>query len=179
MATRRPPWFVPQLPINTEYGFFISHVQNDAQEVKRLKKVLEGKATQSNQQLKCFLDLDDWPLGSVNLEVIRKYLLRSQFMIAWITPGYLANTRGWIWVELACATLIELSLNGDRLDTLSPFIVPIFRGVRVDEVARTPWLEFWQRNLGRPTSNTSIPKLADLLLKFRHDEIKRRLRPET
>ncbi len=175
MATRRPPWYVPYQTTNTEYGFFISHVQDDAKNVKRLKQELEQQSLSSNDPLKCFLDIDDWPLGRVSMEVIREYLLRSQFMVAWITPSYLQNTRGWIWMELASASLIELSMNRDRLDTLAPFIVPIFRGVTVSDVERTPWLEFWLQKMVQPNQNTSIPKLAALLISLRQQEVKRRV----
>lgn len=100
MATRRPPWYVPYQANNSEFGFFISHDQADSKDVKRLKSELEKQSAQRNDPLQCFLDIEDWPLGRVSMEVIREYLLRSQFMVAWITPSYLQNTRGWIWMEL-------------------------------------------------------------------------------
>ena len=175
MAIRRSPWLVPYQATNTEYSFFISYVQDDAKDVKRLKQELEKKSAKRNDPLQCFLDIDDWPLGRVSMEVIREYLLRSQFMVAWITPSYLQNTRGWNWMELASASLIELSMNRDRLVTLAPFVIPIFRGVSVSDVERTPWLEFWQQKIVQPNQRTSIPKLAELLISLRQEESKRRI----
>lgn len=66
-------------------------------------------------------------------------------------------------------------MNRDRLVTLAPFVVPIFRGVNVSDVERTPWLEFWQQKIVQPNQRTSIPKLAELLISLRQEETRRRI----
>ena len=128
--------------------FFISHVAEDTDEVKELKAEITGRSGRGGgQELSCFLDAYNWELANDNRWVIRNYLRRSQFMIIWVTPSYLKNLRGWVWFELCYAELLESSLN-ERPSNLSlPYIVPVFRGTKIQRVERTPLLPYWQRSL--------------------------------
>jgi hypothetical protein len=96
--------------------------------------------------------------------------LNSSFLIAWVSPAYLASPRGWVWIEFAYAELIELSLNLPYLDRERPYILPIFRNVSLAQVERTPFLRYWQRKLFLPDHDPSIPEIARKLVDLYEQE---------
>lgn len=91
-------------------------------------------------------------------------------MVVWASPGYLRQTRGWVWFELAYAELIEQSLDVDSIHDTGlrsyPFVVPIFRGLRIKTVERTPLLGYWQRNLVPHGRDFPIDRVAQRLIDF-------------
>jgi hypothetical protein len=171
LARKRSPWFVPHDRTKCDFDFFISHVQDDQQEIVDLKRNIEEISGRSGTPLRCFLDVHNWEIGNVNGGVIRQYLLNSAHMIIWATPKYVRNVRGWIWLELAHAQLIELSSNVGKFDLSHPFIVPVFRSLKLNQIHRTPLLEYWQRGLA--PGNLSIPAIAQKLVDFHQQEIKK------
>jgi hypothetical protein len=173
---QRPPWFVRRDPAFVRYSFFISHVGEDSKDVKQLKAEIEAYSSRGGRPpLSSFLDVQNWPGGNENSEVIRDYLLQSGHVVAWISPDYLKNDRGWIWMELAYAELIELSINIDYLDMHEPFVIPVFRDVRVELVQRTPWLRYWQRQLTTPNQECSVEEIAHKLVDFHEQELRKRV----
>lgn len=169
------PWFVPFDASAVQYAFFISHVGEDAGEVKRLKSAVHGLSGRGGKPpLDCFLDVHDWTIGNVNRSVIKEYLLKSAHMVVWATPHYLRTLRGWVWMELAYAELIELSLNGGILDMGLPYIVPVSRDVGVQEIERTPLHNYWQRQVVVPGKKHSITWVAEKLVAFHEQEARKR-----
>src|SRR5262245_45655321 len=143
MPRRASPWTVRRDPDVLRYAFFISHVREDAEEVARLKAEIVGYSGRGGRPpLACFLDLHDWSIGNENSSVIRLNLLESAHLVAWISPSYLATSRGWVWMELAYAELIEQSLNLGSIGLQHPYIVPVYRQLSVQLLERTPWLGY-------------------------------------
>jgi hypothetical protein len=141
-----------------EYGFFVSHVSEDSADVKRFADALDKEfaAAGGLPVQTCFLDIHDWDLGNPATAVIRRKLAASQFFVGWVTPHYLDHARrGWAWFELAYAELIELNLQASP-DKEFPFVVPIFRDVSVDELSRTPWLDYHSRIIERPDPGEAL-----------------------
>lgn len=170
MTRRRSPWSVARDRSQLRYAFFISHVAEDADEVRQLQAaILSVSRRGRSEPLTSFLDVEDWPLGNPNNGVIRDCLLKSAHLVLWVTPAYLRSTRGWVWIELAYGDLIERSMNPDLLDLKHAFIIPIYRQVTVAEIDRTPLLEYWQRKLVLPDEERSVRDLAQLLVTF-HDQ---------
>lgn len=180
MPRRRSPWQVTRDPASVRYAFFLSHVAEDARDVEQLQSEIHAISGRGGRPaLDCFLDRNRWPTGNVSSVVIREYLLKSWHMVVWVTPAYLETVRGWIWMELAYAELVELSLNADRFDLQHPYIVPVFRGVTVEPVARTPLLAVWQRQLTVPEGEHPISDVAQRLVEFFEQEARKRVTPGT
>jgi hypothetical protein len=95
-------------------------------------------------------------------------------MVAWVSPAYLATTRGWVWMELAYAELIELSMNRNHYDLDHPFVVPVFRNLTVEHLARTPWLDYWQRQVVTPHQDHPVSEIARHLVDFHEQEARKR-----
>src|SRR5882762_11270234 len=152
MAKQRPPWHVERDPAACRYAFFVSHVGEDAQAVIQLKAEIAACSGKGGRTaLQCFLDVHDWLTANGPSMVIKESLLRSEYMVVWVTPAYLKTRRGWGWQELAYGELLELSLNIDHLDVHNPYIVPVIpRKVNVQQIARTPLVNYWQRQLLSP-----------------------------
>ena len=168
---KRPAWYVPRPETDPPYAFFISHVAEDAPDVQQLKVEIEAYSGRGGRAgLRCFLDVTTWPGGNENSEVIREALLRSEHMVPWVTRNYLNAQRGWVWLELAYSELIELSMNVENLDIRHPYLVPIFRGITVAEVERTPLLSYWQRKLLLSSDPASVREVAMMLVDFREQE---------
>ncbi len=180
MAKRRPPLFVEQNLADLKFAFFISHVGEDAAAVAQVKAAIEARSGRGGRPgLACFLDVHTWPFGNENIGVIKEFLLKSAFMIAWVSPQYLATTRGWVWVELAFANLIEISRNRPWGYPRHPFIAPVFLpGVTVNHLERTPLLDYWQRKLLLTTREISTEEIAHKLVDFYEQEF-RKLHSET
>jgi hypothetical protein len=175
MPKKRPPWYVRRDPAAIHYAFFIFHVGEDADAVGELKTAVDAYSGRGGRPpLTCFLDVQNWPGGNVSSEVIREYLYQSAHMIAWISPAYLVNTRGWIWMELAYAELIELSNNFDYLGVRKPFIVPVFHNVTVDLIQRTRWVDYWSRQVVIPNQQHSVTDIAHKLVDFHEQEERKR-----
>ena len=175
MAKRRPEWFVSSDAAAARYAFFISHVGEDAAEVKELKaeiQALSGKGGRT--PIDCFLDRHDWPGGNNNTAVMRDHLLQSRHMVLWVTPGYLQSRRGWVWMELAYAELLELSFNFGQFGRRYPYIVPVFRGVTVEQTDRTPLVDYWSVKLAPPDAAFSIREVAAKLVDFHEQEARKR-----
>lgn len=111
-----------------------------------------------------FLDIHDWPKGKASPWAIRDALLASEFMIAWISPAYLRSRRGWIWMELTLAQLLEDSLNLG-LGIRHPFVLAVFRGVTVRTIAKTPWIDYLHRAVVSPHERLEIPQIAKQVVK--------------
>jgi hypothetical protein len=177
MDPRRPPWHVERegLP---EFAFFISHVAEDSDAVVELKsQVVAISGRGGRPPLACFLDVQAWPVATNISEVIKEFLINCEYMIVWVTPAYLdGGARGWVWVELAYAELLEISLNYPSPPGRFPYIVPVFRGVRIGRVARTPLLPYWQRPLMTPQGRRyPIVEIARTLVAF-YDQQERKRR---
>src|ERR1700712_3131187 len=99
MPKRRPPWFVSRDPSALRYAFFISHVSEDADAVRRLKSDIQAAFVRRGSSLDCFLDVHDWEIGNDASGVIKAHLLKSAHMVVWASKHYLASTRGWVWTE--------------------------------------------------------------------------------
>jgi TIR domain len=177
MAKRRSPWHVERDPARLSYAFFISHVGEDADAVRSLKAEVAGLSGRGGRpELSCFLDLHNWEAGHEPSQVIRDYLLRSEYMVAWITPAYLeASRRGWIWFEFAYAELIQLSLNARAdFDNRHPYIIPVFRGVQIHDIQRSPLVNYWLPKLFNPDEDRTIPEVARTLVDFYDQEAMKR-----
>jgi hypothetical protein len=167
MAKQSPPWFVPRNKDSIRHAFFLSHVAEDSAEVKQLASSIHAFSGRGGRTpLTSFLDVNNWLIGNENTSIIREYLLKSAYCAIWITPAYLRSLRGWVWIELAYAELIELSLTITFLDLRYPYIVPIFRDVTVNQLERTPLLDYWQRKLVMPNREYSLDELAQKLVEF-------------
>ena len=175
MARPAPPWSVRRDAGSIRYGFFVSHVAEDEADSLQLKAEIEAYSGRGGRMaLTCFLDAQNWPKGNPSGMVMRDYLRRSAHMVAWISPGYLASTRGWVWMELAYAELIELNMNHGHDGLYRPFIVPVFRNVKVEHLARTPWLGYWDRQVVTPNQEHPIPEIALQLVDFHEQEAQKR-----
>jgi hypothetical protein len=177
MSKRRSPWHVELDSARLSYAFFISHVGEDAAEVRSLKAEIAGLSGRGGRrELSCYLDLHDWEAGHEPGRVIRDYLLQSEYMVAWITPAYLeASRRGWIWFEFAYAELIQLSLNAQQdFDVRYPYILPIFRGVPIQDIERSPLVNYWLPKLFNPAQDRTIPEVARTLVDFYDQEARKR-----
>ena len=179
MRGRHPPWYIECDRALLQYAFFISHVSEDTDQVRKLKsKIASISRRGGGEALDCFLDFDCWLKGNVSSEVIKESLLKSEYLVCWITPAYLRNRRGWIWMEFAYAELLELSLNYRELGTRFPYIVPVFQGVTMRQADRTPLHAYVHRNLPGPLGKTSpIPTIARELVDFYDQERRRRSGP--
>ncbi|HBI41711.1 MAG TPA: hypothetical protein DDY78_02510 [Planctomycetales bacterium] len=177
MPKRRPDWFVAQDPASICYAYFISHVGEDGDEVKELKQEIEALSGRGGRTpLDCFLDRHNWPGGNENTAVIQQYLLKSQYMLTWVTPAYLQTVRGWVWVELAYADLIEASINLHSFGRRPfPYIVPVFRGTVFEQVERTLLVDYWSSKLVRPDEDVSIKEIARRLVDFHEQEAEKHL----
>jgi hypothetical protein len=177
MAKRRSPWHVERDFTRLSYAFFLSHVGEDADAVRALKTEVAGLSGKGGRrELSCFLDLHNWEASNEPGKVIRQYLLRSEYMVAWITPAYLeAGRRGWIWFEFAYAELIQSSLNArEDFDEHHPYIIPVIRGVRIQDIERSPLVNYWLPKLFRPDEDPTIPEIARTLVDFYDQEAKKR-----
>ncbi len=171
MAKQRPPWFVPRDTASVQYAFFLSHVGEDNEEIQQLASAIQALSGRGGRTpLTCFLDVNNWPIGNVNTSAIKEYLLKSAHVVVWATPAYLQSVRGWVWMELAYAELIELSLNSAMLELRHPYIVPVFRTVSVEQLERTPLLGYWQRQLVVPNKDYSLMEIAQKLVEFHEQE---------
>jgi len=172
MPKRRPKWFVAQDPAAIRYAYFISHVGEDADDVKELKNEIQALSGRGGRTpLDCFLDRHDWPGGNESTAVIQEYLLKSRRALVWATPAYLQTIRGWVWVELAYAELIEASINFYSFGRRPfPYIVPVFRQVTVEQIERTPLIDYWSSKLVRPDEDLSIRDVAQRLVEFHERE---------
>lgn len=171
MAKQRPPWFVPRNAASVRYAFFLSHVAEDSAEVQQLASAIHAFSGRGGRTpLTCFLDVNNWPIGNENTSVIKEFLLKSAYCVMWVTPAYLQSVRGWVWIELAYAELMELSLNAALLERRHPYIVPLFRNVTVTQLERTPLLGYWQRQLILPHQDHSLSEIAQKLVEFHEQE---------
>jgi hypothetical protein len=167
-----PPWYVRWESSVRLYAFFVSHVAEDADEVKKLKTEIDAVSGRGGRRpLDCFLDKHNWLTGNENSTTIREYLLKSAHLLCWVTPAYLANPRGWIWIELAYAQLLELSINLKNFDVQTPYVVPVFRGVSIEQVAQTPLHDYWQGNLVLPNQSPSNEEIARKLVDYHEQEM--------
>lgn len=174
-VAKRPPWFVRQELDVTSYAFFVSHVNEDSAEIRQLKAEINAYSGRGGRpSLDCFFDVHNWPTANLNTAVIREYLLKSDHMLCWVTPAYLANSRGWVWMEMAYAELIDLSANLGQLEVRAPYIVPVFRGVDLQELSRTPLLRYWERRLIATDQSTSLKEIASRLVDFHEQEMLKR-----
>jgi hypothetical protein len=171
MEAIRQPWFVERDPGRIRFTFFISHVSEDADTVIDLRSQIAGVSARGGRTaLDCFLDVHAWQIANDSREVIKEFLPKSEYLVVWITPAYLRTRRGWVWMELAYAELIELSLNYQSLGLPYPYIIPVFQGVSLAQVARTPLLSYWQRSLLYPPGKAlPVPEIARKLVDF-HDQ---------
>jgi hypothetical protein len=174
-AISSEPWFVRRPARELPFSFFVSHVTEDADDVALLKSeinVYSGRAGRGGKRaLDCFLDIHNWPTAKLSSAAIREKLLESAHFVFWVTPAYLKNQRGWVWMELAYAELIELSANLGTMDH-RPYIVPIFRKVSVQDIEGTPLLGYWQGDLGR--LDLEIKEIAKRLVDFYDQEAPKR-----
>lgn len=142
-------WTISYDTQQCQYSFFLSHVQEDLPQVKELRRQIHKKLPAIERdgasRRKCFLDSEDWPAGQPNVDVIRRTLRLSQVFVAYVTPQYLRGTRGWTWLELAYAQLIEDYLNVAMVDRRFPFVLVVFRDVTIEDVHRTPLWDLWSR----------------------------------
>jgi hypothetical protein len=174
VTTPAPMWSVFRDAGSIRHAFFISHVNEDEEDVIRLKAEIEAQSARAGRSpLTCSLDVLNWPIANLSGAVIREELRRSAHMVAWVSPAYLATKRGWVWMELAYAELIELTMNQDHLDLEYPFIVPVYRKVTVKRLERTPWLDYWQRQVVAPNKDHSIPEIARRLVDFHEQEARK------
>lgn len=146
------PWFVQfGQAVTPRFCYFISHVSEDAVAVQKLEKSLKRLARRRHGSVPCFLDSKDWQAGRKNSELIRDRLLESMHMLIWVTPDYLRSRRGWVWMELAFAELLDRRLElqaMEREELISyPFVVPVFMDVTHRQLARTPLHDYWQRGI--------------------------------
>jgi hypothetical protein len=156
------------------YAFFLSHVGEDKGPVLELKAEIERLSVSGGgAALRCFIDVHDWKSWNDLTAVIRHTLPYSAHMLIWITPNYLKNKRGWVWVEFAYAELLERNLSLSQVDRY-PFIVPIFRRVTVRSIERTPLLPYWERRIERPGESLPPPDLAAKLIDFHQRERRKR-----
>jgi hypothetical protein len=157
------------------YAFFISHVTEDAEDAKKLKAEIQGISGRGGRPaVDCFIDKHNWLAANENTAVIREFLVKSAHMLCWVTPTYLAKQRGWVWVELAYAELIELSMNLKKFAVQTPYVVPLFRGVDVQQIARTPLHDYWQRNLVLPNQDPSLAEIARKLVDYHEQELSKK-----
>jgi hypothetical protein len=176
MPRRRKKWSVTLDATAVRYAFFISHVQEDADDVTELKNEIHAVSGRGGRPpLLCFLDRHNWPGGNENTTVIREYLLKSQHALFWVTPEYLRTIRGWVWIELAYAELIEVNLNSNNFDHPLPYIVSVFRNTPADQIERTPLIDYWSRKLVRPDEDLSIKEIARRLVDFHEQESQKRI----
>lgn len=171
----RSNWYINRRP--PRFAFFVSHVSEDNADVIRLKAEIHALSSRGGAGgLTCFLDDHDWPPGGKSLQVIRDAMLESEHFVLWVSPNYLKTTRGWVWLELAYAELIEASLESeltrDPRRNVVPFIAPIMRGVKVDKVSRPPLHDYWQRNViphgPPPTIEAVAAKLVEFYRYYHH-----------
>ena len=172
MPRKKSPWHVERPP-DLPYAFFISHVREDAEAVRSLKSEMILRSGEGGRrELACYLDETNWEIGNDPCGVIRANLLKSEYMVAWITSAYLAaSRRGWIWYEFAYAELIELSLNTSRFGTEFPFILPIFHIPITEDVQHSPLANYWVR---RPLAGIEAPspaQVAQKLISFYYQEL--------
>jgi hypothetical protein len=167
------PWRVAYDLQPHDFAFFISHVNEDAAEVAELKAAIQGASGRGRRSLDCFLDKHNWELGNPNKRVIRDNLMKSDHLLLWVTPAFLRSRRGWTWLELAYAELIEEQLNFGKAYNLM-FIVPVFRSVKLTQVQRTPLLDYWQRQIFAPKEAVPLRQIAARLFEFHRQEADKR-----
>lgn len=169
------PWYIPYAKgVPRDHSFFLSHVREDNRAVTSLRRYVAAEFRRRRIPAgDLFLDIHHWPRGKASVWAIRNALLTSEFMIAWVTPAYLKSTRGWIWMELALGQLIEDSLNlgmGLRF----PFVLAVFRGVSVSDIAKTPWIEYLHRGIVAPHEALSVKAVASRLVEAYQRELQDR-----
>ena len=166
-----------------EHTFFLSHVQENVDDLKELKREITLQSRKRGRKsLDCFLDNEDWQIGRLDGNVLREKLIVSEIFVAWITPEYLMNRRGWIWMEMAYAELIELSLNVGQLGNTLEYVISIYRGwgqgLDLNELLRSPWGNYLSQGIGRnPTEQLTIQNIAKILVKFHCAQMKRKMSP--
>ena len=179
MTADRTPGNVPSRPAH-QYDFFISHVAEDTEDVKRLKsEIIKRTRRRPGPELNCFLDSENWEIGT-DAYLYRHYLLKSRFMIAWITPSYLKNKRGWVWFELRDAEILEERYNaehGSASGLILYYIAPVFRGVGMKQVDPTPLHRYSQRGLLKTGREYSLAQIAKTIIAFYDQEIRKRTSP--
>jgi hypothetical protein len=172
---KRPVWRVERDPEALRYAYFLSHVNEDRPVVTEVKAAIEEQSRKAGPApLKCFLDIHDWPIANDLSQAMRELLLECQYMVLWITPKFLASDRGWVWMELAYAELLELTLNRRTRDRKLYYLAPVFIDVRVQGLERTPLLNYFQRGIVRPDEKLAVPAIADRLIKFFWQEEEKR-----
>jgi hypothetical protein len=171
-----PPWFVGRAPsAPLDYTFFLSHDSTDKDDVLRLKEeILAQSGAGDRPALPCFVDIHDWPPGTDPTLVMREALYASNYMVVWVTPAFLSNSRGWVWVEFAYGELLDIGLNIAEVGSRFPFLLPVFRGVSIDQVQKTPLLRFWHRPVGPVDRLLPIPEVAKKLLDFHGLQLRKR-----
>ena len=155
MADSLEPWIVRPDPKLQRYSFFLSHVAEDKPFVSRVRQLVESRLRRAGSRLvNCFIDARDWPRGRPALLALQDAILASAHTAVFVTPDYLhASRRGWTWIEFALAYLIDAGRT-QLHRSKSPYIVPIFRGVSVEDLGRTPLVEYWHSNLLPPGEST-------------------------
>lgn len=175
MAKARPVWQarLPTGPL--PFAFFVSHVREDDEAVMELAAEIRSQSgAGGHPALECFLDVDRWPLGNDILPAIKDSISQSEYLLVWATPAYLRNDRGWVWMELAYAELLERGLNLPGTRRPLPYIVPVFQGVTVRQVSRTPLLNYWHRSLFAGGRKRPIKYLVQKLVAFYQQEARKR-----
>lgn len=167
MTDEDRPWAIEIDPDEQRYAFFLSHVSEDKSFMLRVKQLLEPRLRRAGARLDaCFIDAKNWRRGRPALSVLQEAILTSAHCTVLVTPDYLqASRRGWTWIEFAFAYLIDKSRQGLEPD-VAPFIVPIFRGVAIEDLGRTPLVEFWNSNLIGVGDDDSPAAVAEYLADY-------------
>ena len=171
----RRPWDIDHGSATKRYSSFISHVSGDVQSARRLAAEISALSVRDGlPALTCFLDVHNWRPGVEPRKNIQEALLASEHVVVWATPKYLAELgRGWVWYELAYADLIDQTMQYDLSEKTPlrayPFVIPILRGVVIEDVARTPLCDYWQRSIHRPDRRPAISEVARLLIETYRD----------
>jgi hypothetical protein len=174
MPSPKFPWRILP-PAAPKYAFFLSHVSEDKPEVERLRSlILDRSSAGGRLPLACFLDATDWPQGNRFIGAIRELALESQYMVMWVAPRFLEqSSRGWAWIEFAYADLIHQARRVNHPDVLNPYLLPLFQGVKLADIERTPLIDYWQQSLLRHDEVDPVPAAADRLVAFHEQQVRR------
>lgn len=171
---KEPVWNAKRQSGPLPYAFFISHVREDNEAVQALAAEIRSQSSTGGRlPLTCFLDVESWQIGNDILGVIKEFIPRSEYVVLWGTPAYLTNNRGWVWMELAYAEILEASQN-PRVNVRSPYIIPVFQGLTSEQISRTPLLNYWQRGILVTDHERPITDVARKLVAFYEQETRKR-----
>ena len=154
-------WQIQYFPICTHH-VFLSHCQED-----RDWLALPLRETLRSEGIIPWLDLHDYPYGRTSFEALRDGVLKSRHTAFLVTSAMLDQPRGWTFVELAWADLLQENLR-EAGGVLHTVLFPLFFLDKNDlRMRRSAWFSVCDRAaFHRPADGNAVAWAARQIQSF-------------